>query len=173
MDVLKIYTFKDFTFLICFWFCFSCCAHHPGSQRQWKTWGFISQSDLNVIHTNPQSCRCCLTFGSFLYTSRNIMNAFANQTKLFINSPGKLYQLMSKTKQTLANRPVFVYLRSSFSHWLIQKLLGANDVFFLIKGLIAEVWGTKPHFLHLEENNNTIQGFEFDWVFHFNRGWNV
>lgn len=39
-------------------------------------------------------------------------------------------------------------------------------LFFLI-GLIAEVWGTKQHFLHLEENSNTIQGFEFDRVFHF------
>lgn len=41
------------------------------------------------------------------------------------------------------------------------------QLFFLIKGLIAEVWGTKTHFLHLEENSKTIQGFEFDRVFRF------
>ncbi len=47
----------------------------------------------------------------------------------------KLYQLMSKTKQTLANRPAFVfYWMGGFSHWLVQKLLGANAVVFLNKG---------------------------------------
>lgn len=70
-----------------------------------------------------------------------------------------------------ANRPAFVfYLMGGFSHWLVQKLLGAKAVVFLNKGAHCWSLGNKANnVLHLEENN-TIQGFEFDWVFHFKSG---
>lgn len=69
----------------------------------------------------------------------------------------KHYQLMSKTKQTLANGQAFVfYLMGHFSHWLIQKLLGANTVVSLEKWFHCWCLGNKVSFFCILRKITTL-----------------
>lgn len=147
MDVLKTYTFKDFTFLICFCFVFFSLRSPSKISATMENMGLHKSVWSECDSHKPPELQMLPYIRILLIYQQKHHECICQSNQIVHQHTRKLYQLMSKTKQTLANRPAFVfYLMGSFSHWLNQKLLGANAVVFLNKGAHCWSLGNKATF---------------------------
>lgn len=152
MDVLKTHTSKDFTFLLCFqkWFLVLLTIQDLSDhgKTQGGSWTVRSEWDS---HKPPELQMLPYIRILLVPADMSWMHLPVKSNCLSANndiSPADVKDQAKSTDQRL------LFNGYSFSHQLIQNLLGANPVLFLkilifslIKGLIADVCGQSHNFI--------------------------